>query len=171
MDDQRAAELRMARLTYGDVGATRANLPSSGYRILRKSVQLPDTLGFDLARRDLLGWQVQSRAGIGVTASGNVAADVVVDLRIGVRRIALRAPCRVVYVIDEPDRCGFAYGTLPGHPESGEESFVLHRSPTGSVTFAVTAFSRPASPLSRLAGPIGHGIQDWMTARYLQAFV
>ena len=30
----------------------------------------------------------------------------------------LRAPCRVVYVIDEPDVRGFAYGTLPGHPES-----------------------------------------------------
>ena len=29
----------------------------------------------------------------------------------------VRAPCRVVYVVDEPDRRGFAYGTLPGHPE------------------------------------------------------
>ena len=36
----------------------------------------------------------------------------------------LQAPCRVVYVIDEPDIRGFAYGTLPGHPESGEERFV-----------------------------------------------
>ncbi|SIP67631.1 hypothetical protein BN9982_740001 [Mycobacterium tuberculosis] len=33
----------------------------------------------------------------------------------------LRAPCRVVYVIDEPDVRGFGYGTLPGHPVSGEE--------------------------------------------------
>jgi hypothetical protein len=27
------------------------------------------------------------------------------------------AVCRVVAVIDEPDRFGFAYGTLPDHPE------------------------------------------------------
>jgi uncharacterized protein (UPF0548 family) len=33
----------------------------------------------------------------------------------------IRVPCRVVYVLDEPERRGFAYGTLPGHPESGEE--------------------------------------------------
>jgi uncharacterized protein (UPF0548 family) len=30
-------------------------------------------------------------------------------------------PCRVVYVVDEPRRAGFAYGTLPGHPEIGGE--------------------------------------------------
>lgn len=29
--------------------------------------------------------------------------------------------------IDEPDRQGFAYGTLPGHPESGIEQFTLTR--------------------------------------------
>ena len=41
----------------------------------------------------------------------------------------VRAPCRVVYVVDEPDRRGFAYGTLPGHAESGEERFVVRYDP------------------------------------------
>jgi uncharacterized protein (UPF0548 family) len=34
---------------------------------------------------------------------------------------------RVVAVADEPDRCGFAYGTLPGHAVCGEEAFVVAR--------------------------------------------
>ena len=30
------------------------------------------------------------------------------------------APVRVVDVVDEPRVRGFAYGTLPGHPETGQ---------------------------------------------------
>jgi uncharacterized protein (UPF0548 family) len=33
----------------------------------------------------------------------------------------------VVWTVDEPNRIGFGYGTLQGHPESGEESFVVSR--------------------------------------------
>ncbi|GAA4732513.1 hypothetical protein GCM10023350_14890 [Nocardioides endophyticus] len=63
-----------------------------------------------------------------VAASGPVAdTDTVVDMRFGLGPLALRIPCRVVYVVDEPERAGFAYGTLPGHPETGEELFLLSR--------------------------------------------
>ncbi len=56
--------------------------------------------------------------------------------------VRMTAPTRVVYVVDEPDRRGFAYGTLPGHPESGEELFLVER--VGDETWAeVRAFSRP----------------------------
>ncbi|MFC6343752.1 DUF1990 domain-containing protein, partial [Nocardioides hankookensis] len=81
----------------------------------------------------------------------------------------LRVPCRVVYVVREPDRVGFAYGTLPGHPESGEERFEVARAADGTVTFEVTAFSRPATMLARLGGPIGRAVQDRITERYLNA--
>lgn len=36
-------------------------------------------------------------------------------------------PVEVVAVVEEPDRVGFAYRTLPGHPVSGEEAFIVHR--------------------------------------------
>ncbi|GAA1812109.1 DUF1990 domain-containing protein [Agromyces neolithicus] len=40
----------------------------------------------------------------------------------------VKTPVLVVYVIDEPKRIGFAYGTTADGPESGEESFILeHR--------------------------------------------
>jgi uncharacterized protein (UPF0548 family) len=52
------------------------------------------------------------------------------------------APVKVVYVIDEPDRKGFACGTRHGHPASGEELFLLHRDEDGSVHLTVRSVMR-----------------------------
>ena len=75
----------------------------------------------------------------------------------------------VVCVVDEPGRRGFAYGTLPGHPERGEEALILQQHRGGAVTFTITAFSRPAGLLARAAGPAGRAIQHHITMRYLRA--
>jgi uncharacterized protein (UPF0548 family) len=78
------------------------------------------------------------------------------------------APCRIVYVIDEPDRFGFGYGTLPGHPECGEESFVVERD--GDITvFRIMSFSRPAGTVARLGAPVARRIQLRFIDRYLDA--
>jgi len=91
---------------------------------------------------------------------------VVLGLGVGVK---LLLPCRVVYVVNEPNRRGFAYGTLPDHPEQGEEAFVVTQDGDGSVWFEVTAFSRPGASLVRWAGPIGRAIQSLATTRYERA--
>ena len=62
---------------------------------------------------------------------------------------------RIVYAIDEQSdaahRFGFAYGTLPGHVESGEERFLIEWDrATDIVWFDILAFSRPRHFLSRL---------------------
>src|SRR5260370_20240440 len=93
----------------------------------------------------------------------------VVLLGAGAGPVRVRAPCRVISVTAEPARRGFAYGTLPGHPESGEEAFIIGRHDDGTVTFTITAFSRPATPLARIAGPFRRAIQDHITARHLRA--
>lgn len=59
--------------------------------------------------------------------------------------------CRIAYVIDEPGRFGFAYGTLTEHAEIGEERFTVEFDPaTGEVWYDVFAFSRPGHSLVRL---------------------
>lgn len=78
-------------------------------------------------------------------------------------------PARVVYVVDEADRKGFAYGTLPGHPERGEESFVVERRPDDSVWLVIRAFSRPASAMFWAAYPALRMLQALFTARYERA--
>ncbi|BDZ50930.1 hypothetical protein GCM10025867_31710 [Frondihabitans sucicola] len=78
---------------------------------------------------------------------------------------------RVVYVIDEPTRKGFAYGTLEGHPESGEESWVIDQTDDGSVWLTVRAFSRPANWKWRLVSPFLRAQQNKFTQRYLRVLV
>jgi uncharacterized protein (UPF0548 family) len=74
-----------------------------------------------------------------------------------------------VGVVDEPTRWGFAYGTLPGHLEQGEEAFVVSTSPEETVRFDIVAFSRPGDSVVRLSGPIGRGFQRVGTKGYLRA--
>ena len=78
-------------------------------------------------------------------------------------------PARVVYVIDEPHRRGFAYGSLPGHPERGEEAFVVERLPDESVWLVIRAFSRPANGIFWLGSLPLRLLQELFTRRYEKA--
>jgi uncharacterized protein (UPF0548 family) len=75
----------------------------------------------------------------------------------------------VAYKVDEADLCGFAYGTLPGHPEAGEEAFMIVKTASGDVRFRVRAFSRPASLMARAGGPLSRQVQQYVTDRYVRA--
>ena len=94
-----------------------------------------------------------------------VTVGSVVVVKIGL----FKAPCRVVYVVDEPHVRGFAYGTLPGHPESGEEAFFVTRDAHDQVWLRVRAFSRPGTLWSRLGSPAVRLVQARVTDRYLRA--
>jgi uncharacterized protein (UPF0548 family) len=76
------------------------------------------------------------------------------------------APVRVVYVVDEPARKGFGYGTLPGHPESGEEAWMLEHLADGTVWLTIRAFSRPSNAMWWLAYPGLRLAQRLYTRRY-----
>jgi uncharacterized protein (UPF0548 family) len=162
-----AARLRRQPATYPDVGATRSRLPA-GYRHL--SYGRPVGHGaeqFERAAAALLGWQMHDRAGLRpVTSTDRAAEGEVAVLHFGWRRLAIPVPVRVVYLVAARRRRGFAYGTLPGHPETGEEAFVLEHRPDDSVVFTITAFSNPARWFARMGGPVTRLVQRWMTARY-----
>jgi uncharacterized protein (UPF0548 family) len=78
-------------------------------------------------------------------------------------------PARVVYVIDEPLRKGFAHGTLPGHPETGEEAFIVEYRDDDSVWLTIRAFSRPSSWIFWVGYPIMRLMQGIYTSRYERA--
>ena len=67
--------------------------------------------------------------------------------------------CRIVYVIEEPNRFGFAYGTLPEHAECGEERFQIELTDNGEVWYDIFAFSRPHQWLPRLGYPLVRRLQ------------
>jgi uncharacterized protein (UPF0548 family) len=66
---------------------------------------------------------------------------------------------RIVYVIDEPRRFGFAYGTLPGHAERGEECFSVEHLDDDTVWYDVRAFSQPRYWGARVAYPVTRMLQ------------
>jgi uncharacterized protein (UPF0548 family) len=162
--------LRQAELTYSETGRTAGVLPP-GYHHLRECAIIGSGAEvFADAVTMLFSWQVHLRAGLRVSPSSATAGPgAVVVLGLGAGPIQTRAPCRVVYVVNRPGRQGFAYGTLPGHPESGEEAFIVEQRDDGTVAFAITAFSRPATLPATAAGPVARAIQRRITARYLRA--
>jgi uncharacterized protein (UPF0548 family) len=156
-------------LNYEELGSTKSVLPA-GYEYLFASRRVG--YGQDLfeeCSKTVLSWGIQSGAGFRVAHRNPVQADQenYLGLHFGLFRTA--APCRVVYVIDEPNRKGFAYGTVQGHPESGEESFIVEIKPDGSVVFEIRAFSRPARWFARLGFLFIRFLQQHVTWKYLDA--
>jgi uncharacterized protein (UPF0548 family) len=158
-------------VTYLEVGDSLGELPA-GHHHLRRVRQAPD-VSFEGARASIHAWAGHRHAGVVLHPERpSLEEGVTLAFAVPVRPTPVwaTASCRIVRVVDEPDRFGFAYGTLPHHPERGEESFVVHRDGAG-VRFEVTAFSHPAALLVRLGGPIARRAQHRFAESYLTGFV
>ncbi|MDX1875242.1 DUF1990 domain-containing protein [Mycolicibacterium sp. 120266] len=154
-------------LTYSEIGATKGPLPAGYHHVHAAAPIGTGRARFESAGDAVLRWGMQRGAGVLVRAA-NDTATVGAEVTVGFG--PLRAPCRVVYVVAEENRRGFAYGTLPGHPESGEELFTVRYDPSDGTVYAeVIVFSRHATWWSRLGGPITAVAQRIITKRYLTA--
>ena len=124
---------------------------------------------FDRACAAMRAWAVHRGAALDVLPDGPMAVGTNVAIGAPLPVGFVEITCRIVAIVDEPDRFGFAYGTLPVHPEQGEESFIVVRSDGGDVRFDVQAVSRPGHPLARVFAPIANRLQDAAARRYLAA--
>jgi uncharacterized protein (UPF0548 family) len=167
--DDIAANAASAEPTYTEIGATRhAQLPP-GYHHGRYQIRLPERPDvFDRAVHGLRSWVPHKGAGLTVVPDAPPRQGATVAVAAPLGPITAVAVCRIVYVIDEADQFGFAYGTLPGHPERGEEAFIVRRTDDGAE-FTIVVFSQPAELLARAGGPITRRIQATATRRYLGA--
>ncbi len=164
---------------YPDLGATRAAaldgapLPA-GWNHLHRSGPVGRGRGaLDVAEECIRRWEMHRGAGLTVAATADRAAvGVTMVSGIGVGPLRLAAPCRVLWTTDDaghPDVRGFGYGTLPGHPETGEEAFVARLGEDGVVRMTVLAFSRPGPWYVRLAGPVVPVLQGVAAGAYVRA--
>ena len=146
-----------------------------GYRHVTVSQEIGEGRErFEVAAEMLMTWEMHRGAGLRVdSAQLDVTEGSAVRVTAGWGPLRAVAPCVVVRTVRESDVVGFAYGTLPGHPECGEEAFViaLRDRPDAQpeVRFAIAAFSRPARWWSKLGGPVNHRLQDVITQRYVSA--
>jgi uncharacterized protein (UPF0548 family) len=154
--------------TYSGIGTT-ASTPPADYTVDHSRMQLGSgEQAFNRARRALDEWQ---QFALGWVEAWPVATplrqgETVAVLIRGFGVWWLNA-ARIVYVADERAptyaRYGFAYGTLPGHVEAGEERFLVEWDRTdNSVWYDIRAFSRPRHVLTRIG--------QWHVRRMQQRF-
>jgi uncharacterized protein (UPF0548 family) len=163
-------EMAAADVTYAEIGATAGVLPP-GYKhgsYARLLTGGDPARRFEAAAMGLQTWQAHVLSGVNPIAAERpvVGATALFALAIGPAEVSIA--CRIIDVIDEPDRYGFIYGTLPLHPESGEERFLVTRV-GDAVTFTIDVFWRRAHLLSTLGGPITPFLQQRATHAYLDA--
>lgn len=166
--DRLLSEAQVADVTYEPVGATRVRLRRPGFTTQRHERRLGDgpdafAAGADGLRR----WEAHRRAEARLVPEApplEAGATVLIAVRLVGLHVVV--PCRIVYVTDEPGRFGFAYGTLPGHLEAGEESFHVEQRGDGAF-FVINGFFRIVHPLARLGGPVSRRLQLGFTEKYL----
>ena len=146
--------------SYPEPGATRdGGLP--GYRRNRECFELGRGSGAFVRAKEAIrqwrmfdvGWIELCRPDAPIQAGSTVA---VIARHFGFWSINM---ARIVFVIDEPRRYGFAYGTLPEHAESGEERFTVEWRDDDSVWYELLAFSRESHLLARIAFPLSRMLQ------------
>jgi uncharacterized protein (UPF0548 family) len=163
--------LRDAPFTYAEVGATRARQLPAGYL----PGEFTEVVGtgretFERVAAAILDWVPQRSVGLRVRATGPAGeVGTVVVLTAGLPRFGYDIPCRVVWASTTGDERGYAYGTLPGHPESGEECFTVRITASGDVVVSIRVFSRLATPAARLVPPVARFAQGLATRRYLSS--
>lgn len=124
---------------------------------------------WERASREVLTWGVKTRSGFSVVPDTPVGVG---DRPVIVARalwFSVREPVEVIAVVETNDRVGFAYRTLPGHPVTGEEAFVVHRSNEG-VTLTIRSLTRPSGWWRwRLLYPVLLVLQARARRRYQRA--
>ncbi len=156
LDAQRAGPL-----TYDAVGATNGGAPPAGFALDHNRQRLGrGEAAFARAREDVRRWRMFPAPWTAIEpADAPIAEGEVVAVHIRALGVWWLNAARVVYVIDEPRRFGFAYGTLPGHAERGEERFLVEWLEDDEVWYDLRAFSRPRYWAARLGRPIARALQ------------
>ncbi|XIE81085.1 DUF1990 family protein [Streptomyces sp. SBR177] len=146
---------------YPEVGATRTGPLPAGYHHLHHTVRIGHgRAAYERAGTAVTTWAMHRATGARVdSAAGRAAPGVTLEVSLGLGPVRFTAPCRVIWTTYTDRETGFAYGTRAGHPECGEESFVVDLHDNGDVWFTVTAFSRAAVWYTRLGGPVVRALQ------------
>jgi uncharacterized protein (UPF0548 family) len=151
--------------SYSEVGASRDGTPP-GYPINHHRGRLGAGLEtYARAVEAIRGWKMYET---GWTKLCWPEAPITEGTVVGVlgRHFGLWSlnACRIAYTLEEERsplrRYGFAFGTLPGHVEQGEERFTVEwRRADNAVWYEVFAFARPAHPLARVGAPFVRLVQ------------
>ena len=150
--------------TYPAVGATRGT-PPPDFVIdhTREQIGTGETT-FRRAQEALRDWKQLELGWVSLgTPPPPIRIDETVTVLARVCGLWSLNACRIVYVTEQQapwPSFGYAYGTLPGHAEAGEERFLVEWTPNNdAVYYDILAFSRPQHFLSQVGYPIARRAQ------------
>lgn len=124
---------------------------------------------WERAAREVLHWGVKTSSGFSVDAPHRVFVGQRRTIIARIAGVRIPEPVVVTAVVETADRVGFSYRTLPGHPVSGEEAFLLTRTPRG-VVLTVRSLTAPSDVQPwRAAHPLLRIAQLCVRRRYLRA--
>jgi uncharacterized protein (UPF0548 family) len=148
-------------LTYDAVGATDGGEAPAGFVLDHNRQRLGrGEAVFARAREDIRRWRMFPAPWTVIEPAGApIAKGEVVAVIIRAVGLWWLNAARIVYVIDEPRRFGFAYGTPPGHVERGEERFLVEWGDDDEVWYDIRAFSQPRYWMVRLGRPLARALQ------------
>ena len=146
-------------LSYGPVGI----LETTTRRLDEQTVTIGrGRADFERATRELRAWTHFAFGWVELFPHG-ASIEPGTDVAVLIRHLGFWSlnGCRVVYVVMDDRRFGFAYGTLPTHAEAGEELFVVELDPvTEAVTYRIRAVSWPYAFLAHIGQPIVRHLQE-----------
>lgn len=151
-------------LSYAQVGLSRSPAPA-GYVLDNYRVQLGSGGAvFERAKQALGNWRMLQLGWVEPCwPDSPIKEGVLVGTLARLFGLWAVNVCRIVAVIDEDgpvSRYGFAYGTLSGHAERGEEQFQIEwRRADDSVWYEIQAVSQPGGWLTRLGYPLVRRMQ------------
>lgn len=150
-----------AEYTYTEVGQSRTESPVAGFDNDINSVELGQgTAVFAAAQEAVRQWRMFPGGwALIMPDRPPVRVGEVVGMAAKVVGIWWLNTCRIVYTIENEHQFGFAYGTLPGHAECGEELFIVEKDAAGVVRYRLRAFSKPRHWMARLAYPLARRYQ------------
>jgi uncharacterized protein (UPF0548 family) len=166
---------RLQPFPYSGVGSSR-HVPPTGYVVDHRRVCLgTGQRTFEAACAALQRWQMfQVEWGQLCWPTAGIEPDAVVGILASWGGLWFLNACRIVYVLDDISpvrRFGFAYGTLPGHAERGEERFSIEWHSNDTVWYDLLAFSRPGHWLLWLGYPCVRLLQRRFALDSLAAMV
>lgn len=151
-------------LSYMKIGATRSQQMPAGYAINRYKGRLGT--GEDVFKRAVAAMRSWAMYRLGWTKlywpdTPIRDGEVVAILARHFGFWSLNA-CRIIYTFEDEgnpeQRFGFAFGTLPGHVEEGEEQFSVELEDE-TVWYKLFAFARPKALMAKMAHPLVRSTQ------------
>ncbi|MCF2570936.1 DUF1990 family protein [Brevibacterium sp. UCMA 11754] len=145
---------------------------------LEQTLDLGPAELFPMAREAILTWKLQESAGVIARPSRRVHPGQIIDLWLnpvwpsaprrwrGRDLVLPVGSCEVIEVIDAESAAGFVYRTLPGHLESGEQTYLVSLGSDGRLGVSITSESVPGHPLLRAFAPMSVAAQGMMARRY-----